>query len=65
MLGAMFAHIFKKFAHIFKEFVKVFRAFARILHDFKEFCPDFHQIKTFEGALASLHPRLLHQCLSQ
>jgi len=24
--------------------------------DFKEFCPDVHQIKTFAGVLAPLHP---------
>ena len=29
------------------------------------FCPGFHQIKTFEGELAPLHPRLLHQCLEE
>jgi len=34
----------------------IFRDFAQISTDFKGFCLDFHQIKTFEGALAPMPP---------
>ena len=51
-----------RFSEVLRRFSKILPRFLRICPYFQVFCPDFHQIKTFGGALAPLHPRLLHHC---
>ena len=57
ILGAIFAHIFK----VLLRFSGILWRFSEILPRFPRVCPNFHQIKTFGGALAPLHPHRPHQ----
>jgi len=50
------------FSGILSRYLVILFGFSGILPKFSEICPNFQQIKTFGGALAPLHPRLLHQC---
>jgi len=67
-LGAIFACIFRGFAQIFRDFARVFTDFAQIFLEFAQIFRDFARIFTkwehLGVRLHSLHPRLLHHCLS-
>jgi len=54
-------HFCSDFQGILKDSQRFCPGFEGSFPDFMGFCPDFHQIETFTGAIAPLHPRLLHQ----
>ena len=55
-----FSRIFSRNFGILFGFSGILPKFSRICPNFRRFCPNFQQIKFFGGALAPLHPHLLH-----